>query len=688
MNIEDRANILLVDDQPERLMTYEAILSGLSHNLVRANSGTEALQRLMEMEFAAILLDVSMPGMDGFETAGMIHGHPRFEKTPIIFVTGVHVTDIDRLKGYEVGAVDYVYVPVVPEILRGKVQVLVELYLKRRELQRVNQQLLAQNQATQESLESIMANLSEAFVQLDHEFRYTYINAATIKLSGLKAQDFIGRTVWEVFPNTKDTVLEREFRRAMKEHLAVRFEYFYPEWNRWFEHRVYPTANGIAAFWVDVTARKAAELREKRRAEQFAKLTNASLAMNSAMSLRERIKIISEHAREVIGAHLAITSMTGESEDTKVVNAISLSDKYASWHSSFTPPDESELDLLICRVNRRSLRLAQKELEADAVLKRLNREKTSRPPLREWLAASLIGLNGRNIGLIQLSDKHEGSFTADDEHVLVQLAQLASVAIENSKLLQSQQAAVRHRDEFLGVASHELRTPLTALKLQLQLTEKLKRHIGSDSLPPEKLKKIFSTFDRQVESLVGLVDDLLDVSRIVNRRMKLDIQGMDLSQAVMEAVESFTEELQAAKCTLSLRADEPITGNWDRKRIEQVVSNLVSNAIKYAAGKPIDVLVERVGDVARLVVKDYGVGIAEENLERIFDRFERGTSHPGIAGLGLGLFISKQIVQLHGGSIRAESAPGSGAAFIVELPTVAAYQHTAGLASHANSAQT
>jgi signal transduction histidine kinase len=134
----NKASILLVDDQPARLLSYHAILAELNQNLVQARSGEEALQRLMETEFAAVLLDVNMPGMDGFETAALIHQHPRFEKTPIIFVTAVHMTDLDRLKGYELGAVDYVYVPVVPEILRGKVQVLVELYVKRRELEALN----------------------------------------------------------------------------------------------------------------------------------------------------------------------------------------------------------------------------------------------------------------------------------------------------------------------------------------------------------------------------------------------------------------------------------------------------------------------------------------------------------------------------------------------------------------------
>ena len=141
----EEIKILLVDDQPARLMSYESILDGLGFGLVRASSGLQALEQLMKDEFAVILLDVSMPGMDGFETASLIHEHPRFERTPIIFVTGVNVSELDQLKGYKLGAVDYVHVPVVPEILRSKVSVLVELYCKRRELQTVNEALATAN---------------------------------------------------------------------------------------------------------------------------------------------------------------------------------------------------------------------------------------------------------------------------------------------------------------------------------------------------------------------------------------------------------------------------------------------------------------------------------------------------------------------------------------------------------------
>jgi signal transduction histidine kinase len=153
-------NILLVDDQPGRLLSYEAILGELGENLVRARSGTEALARLMEMEFAVILLDVNMPDMDGFETASLIHQHPRHEKTPIIFVTAVHITDLDRLRGYDVGAVDYVFVPVVPQILRSKVTVLCELYRQRRELERLNSRLATTNAELAEANAALQAEKS------------------------------------------------------------------------------------------------------------------------------------------------------------------------------------------------------------------------------------------------------------------------------------------------------------------------------------------------------------------------------------------------------------------------------------------------------------------------------------------------------------------------------------------------
>jgi signal transduction histidine kinase len=167
MGVNGKVNVLLVDDQPARLLTYESILSELGQNLVSARSGLEALEKLMKDEFAVVLLDVSMPDMDGFEAATLIHQHPRFEKTPIIFVTGVHISELDRLKGYKVGAVDYVSIPVVPEILRSKVAVLVELHLKRRELQELNRNLAEANERLAEANTTLQAEKTRELESLN-----------------------------------------------------------------------------------------------------------------------------------------------------------------------------------------------------------------------------------------------------------------------------------------------------------------------------------------------------------------------------------------------------------------------------------------------------------------------------------------------------------------------------------------
>jgi signal transduction histidine kinase len=186
---QDKVNILLVDDQPARLLTYETVLAELGQNLVKAHSGLEALEKLMREEFAVVLMDVSMPDMDGFEAARLIHEHPRFERTPIIFVTGVHVTELDHLKGYKLGAVDYVSIPVVPEILRSKVAVLVELYCKRRELRQLNydlaqtnERLASANAALQaektSELEALNGNLQRANRELERINRSLQLEVA------------------------------------------------------------------------------------------------------------------------------------------------------------------------------------------------------------------------------------------------------------------------------------------------------------------------------------------------------------------------------------------------------------------------------------------------------------------------------------------------------------------------------
>ena len=166
-----QANVLLVDDQPAKLLTYQAILGDLGTNLVTASSAREALDQLLKNEFAVVIVDVCMPELDGFELAEMIRDHPRFRQTAIIFVSGVHLTDLDRLKGYQRGAVDYLPVPIVPEILRAKVQVFVDLHLKTRELERLNKHLERRVAERTEELEEAARRKDQFLAVLAHELR-------------------------------------------------------------------------------------------------------------------------------------------------------------------------------------------------------------------------------------------------------------------------------------------------------------------------------------------------------------------------------------------------------------------------------------------------------------------------------------------------------------------------------------
>ncbi|WP_242360002.1 MULTISPECIES: hybrid sensor histidine kinase/response regulator [Anaeromyxobacter] len=222
--------------------------------------------------------------------------------------------------------------------------------------------------------------------------------------------------------------------------------------------------------------------------------------------------------------------------------------------------------------------------------------------------------------------------------------------------------AVRVRDEFMAVASHELKTPLTSLQLRL---EALGRELeGCDARLAGKLDAAL----RQTGRLVGLVDGLLDVSRIASGRMRLSREELDLARLSRELGARFAPDASRAGCVLSVAAPAPVVGRFDRLRLEQLLTNLLSNALKYGAGKPVHVDVTAAGGVARLEVRDEGIGIDPGDVDRVFGRFERAVSPRNYGGLGLGLFIARQIAEAHGGGIALYSRPGEGARFTVELP--------------------
>jgi PAS domain S-box-containing protein len=228
--------------------------------------------------------------------------------------------------------------------------------------------------------------------------------------------------------------------------------------------------------------------------------------------------------------------------------------------------------------------------------------------------------------------------------------------------------AIRLRDEFLSIASHELKTPLTSLKMQAQMRALNLSRGNFAAFSPERLKKMVSDDTRQIDRISRLIDDMLDISRIHTGKLSANPENFDLYQMTQEVLERYREQIEATGSELGLVHSESAKGYWDRFRLEQVLANLLMNARKYGAGKPIEVSVSREGKWAKLIVRDHGIGIDKANQERIFGRFERAVSPTEISVFGLGLYISKQIVEMHKRSIRVESELGKGSTFTLELP--------------------
>ncbi|HEY9780494.1 MAG TPA: GAF domain-containing sensor histidine kinase [Leptolyngbyaceae cyanobacterium] len=290
--------------------------------------------------------------------------------------------------------------------------------------------------------------------------------------------------------------------------------------------------------------------RDRQYTSQLHGLTKAALAMNSDLSIEEVLQAIAEQARVIIGAHQSVTSLTINQNWAQAINAVSLSDKYAQWRDYDEPTDGSGIYACVCHMNQ-PMRMTQAELELHPRWRGFGKNAEKHPSMRGWLAAPLTGRNGHNIGLIQLSDKYSGEFTPEDEAILVQLAQMASVAVDNTQLYEAQQqartqaeTANRIKDEFLAVLSHELRSPLNPILgwSKLLLTRKF---------DPAKTNYALETIERNAKLQSELIEDLLDVSRILRGKLSLNVCPVELALTIAAAIE--TVRLAAEAKSIDLR---------------------------------------------------------------------------------------------------------------------------------------
>ncbi|MFL5308515.1 MAG: ATP-binding protein [Polyangia bacterium] len=294
--------------------------------------------------------------------------------------------------------------------------------------------------------------------------------------------------------------------------------------------------------------------------------------------------------------------------------------------------------------------------------------------LRSVLIVPLVA-GGRPIGVLNLVWAESGRhFEPEDLDIMQELGRRAGLAIENARLYNDARSAVKLRDEFLSIASHELKTPLTSLRLKVDGILRMTAAAPDTPIDVPKLSARVHTIDKQLDRLSELVDALLDVSRAAAGRLELKLEDVDLTTVVMSAAERFKDDLANAGCSLSIvitgstGQKSPIVGRWDRLRLDEVITNFLSNAVKYGAGKPIQIRVAASDTTATVEVEDHGIGISPTDQERLFRRFARVASSDHYGGFGLGLWIVKVLVEAMGGRVSVRSAVGRGSIFIAELP--------------------
>ncbi|WP_165373993.1 ATP-binding protein [Sorangium cellulosum] len=282
-----------------------------------------------------------------------------------------------------------------------------------------------------------------------------------------------------------------------------------------------------------------------------------------------------------------------------------------------------------------------------------------------------LARRGRLFGTLTFIAAQSGRrYSREDLAAAEELARRCALAVDNARLYKDAQSAIALRDEFLSIASHELKTPLTPLSLQIQILTRRAPELCPDKERLTWLTDRLGLVRRQGERLRRLVDNLLDISRISAGRLALELEPVRLSEIARQVVARFHEggEIAESGSRVTVSAGDDGAGNWDRLRLEQVVDNLVSNALKYGQGKPIEIAVDSAGSSATLTIADHGIGIAPEHLGRIFGRFERAVSARHYGGLGMGLYISRRLVEALDGSIEVSSVLGEGSTFKVTLP--------------------
>lgn len=673
-------SILVVDDEPSNLMAVDAILEPLHQRIVHARSAEEALKHALREEFSVVLLDVQMPGMDGFECAQLLRRRPRTRDVPIIFVTAISREQRFIARGYDVGAVDYMLKPYEPDILRSKVKVFVELAQKNaiiraqhETLQRISERELADFKRQSEKHYAALADSMPQIVwtaDLEGTVHYANLRWAELaegswEFAAVVHPDDLPRFLagWqgavESGEGWEDELRFGNATLGYRTHLV----------------RAVPrlSSDGTVDSWIGISTDIDARVRADRA---FRMLSEVSRKLGGALedptvfesAVRTSLPVLGDAAVLAVGkagedvpehAFTATLDVLPEGVLSDPRLHIGASQVGFSGHALLHLDVEAEL------------REAQSGRSPD------ERGQSKWDHLRYLHELGITGymclplsVRGRDIGSLTFL-RGNGTYGQGEVALAEDVARRMATAVENARLHETTERrrveleqANKSKDVFLATLSHELRTPLNAI---VGWTDMLR----NGSLNGDEIPRATETIERNAQSLSQLVADLLDVSRIVTGSLKIETKVVGLAPIVHAVIDAARPAANAKRLKLDVTVACRSSISADVGRLRQVLGNLLSNAIKFTPdGGAISLSATDADGCARIVIADSGEGITEDLLPFVFDRFRQAEA-ARTRGLGLGLAIVKHLVEDHGGRVHAASeGSGKGSTFTVELPIV------------------
>ena len=718
---EREVSILVVDDHPENLLALESVLETQGQKIVKAQSGREALRYLLKQDFALILLDVEMPDLNGFDVAEMVRCRKRSRDVPIIFLTAVNKSDSHVFRGYSVGAIDYIFKPFAPEVLRCKVSAFVDLYRKteeskqqaellgrkNRELDQINQkmtllyqELEARNHQLQMETAftgTILDTVASLVLVQNRRGQIVRFNRACEETSGYSSSEVKGLCPWNLFLSKQEEQIALADFDQVLAGMTIERE---TSWiTRGGGHRVIAwsrtpvaghdgTIEYIISTGIDVTERKRAEKeREQYIREQVARseaeaharrtefLADASSVLSSSMDYETILSTIPRLPAPLLADFCF--ACVAENEDSSfrvVVSPLESDDRgiFQELHNRTV----DRLDDPLAHVIRTGESVVMRSI-SESDLQQLVESFKHFTILRELPISSAMFVplqsGGRALGVMGLLRFNPNcGYGQDDLLVVEDLARRAALALDNSRLYQESKTANQAKDEFLAVVSHELRTPLNSILGWARML-----HDGK--LDGANIQRGVETIERNARAQVQLIEDLLDISRIVVGKLRLNISAVAMDRVVEAAIDAVRPMAELKGISLEADIDTsagPISGDPDR--LQQVIWNLLSNAIKFTPeGGKVAVALRRDNTHVQVEVSDTGKGVTSDFLPYAFERFRQANT--GVTrshgGLGLGLAIVRHLIELHGGTVRAQSeGEGTGSVFTVDLPIRAVHQ--------------